>query len=112
MLQEDQLHTEAFDDSGSLLASAMKALRAALVAINGEIGCYPSPIAACDVHFNGLLERRRQLSRAMRDIEAWHNNKTEEISIEALHNIASALTDVDSHLAASLMALLEKHSIG
>jgi hypothetical protein len=112
MLHEDQFNIETFDDLFNLLASSIESLQAALVAINEEIGCYPSPITACDVHFNSLLERRRLLSWAMRDIEAWRKNQTEEISIKALQKIASALTDVDSNLAASLIAALEKHSIG
>ena len=54
----------------TLLETALAALRAAQVAINQEIGAYPAPIPACDAQFNGLLEERRRLSRAIRDIDA------------------------------------------
>ena len=54
----------------TLLETALAALRAAQVAINREIGAYPAPIPACDAQFNGLLEERRRLSRAIRDIDA------------------------------------------
>ena len=33
--------------------------------IQAEINAYPAPIAACDVYFNSLLERRSHISEQL-----------------------------------------------
>ena len=54
--------------------AARDALRAHLEArrdrICAELGEYPRPVAACDVHFNRLLEERAAVCRELDRLEA------------------------------------------
>ncbi len=99
------------DNTATLLAAASKALQAARVTLNKRIGSYPAPIPACDAQFNGLLDQRRRLSRAIRDIEdILASGATEPLSGMALQKIAEALGQVDDTLAARLKATLTRDS--
>ena len=53
----------------SLLTELGRAIQAARLALNREIGAYPPPIPACDAQFNFLLEKRRRLSQDSRQIQ-------------------------------------------
>ena len=95
------------DKTANLLAAAGAALQAARVALNKEIGTYPAPIPACDAQFNGLLEQRRQLSRAIKAIDAiLAGGATETLTGVDLQKIVDALGQVDDTLAARLKATL------
>ncbi len=97
------------DKTANLLADAGAALQAARVALNKEIGAYPAPIPACDAQFNGLLEQRRQLSRAIRAIDAiLAKGATETLTGVDLQRIVDALGQVDDTLAARLKATLTR----
>jgi chorismate mutase len=54
----------------SVVARAREVLELAKARIRDEIECYPSPIPACDEHFNHLLAERGWVSRALARLRA------------------------------------------
>jgi hypothetical protein len=102
-------HSETAEGFANHLASIREALCKARVALNEEIGSYPSPTTACDVHFNSLLELRRLVSHTIRDIDAFPGkDRMEVLSVTDLHKMANALKHGCSNPAAGLKAALDK----
>ena len=70
------------------LTTAEAKLKKERARISEEIGSYPSPIPACDAHFNYLLEERSKISKALPLIETFlhqlHSNNMDILSIESL----------------------------
>jgi hypothetical protein len=96
----------ARNKSAALLEAARATLQAARAALNRKIGSYPSPIPACDAQFNGLLDQRRRLSQAIRDIDAaLHDGASETITADDLRKIADTLVEFDDTLAARLKSM-------
>jgi hypothetical protein len=94
----------------SLPDEVSASLHAARLAINREIGSYPAPIPACDAQFNGLLERRRLMSDAIRNIDAWRDNGAPLPMPEAVvHAVNKVLNEIDPKLAGRLKAASSKH---
>ena len=53
-----------------ILRTIRDRLEEARRAILREIRNYPTPIAGCDVQFNGLMEQRAEMSRALKRLDA------------------------------------------
>ncbi len=99
-------NNHAPDGAAALLEAARAALHTARVAINREIGAYPAPIPACDAQFNGLLEQRRQLSRAIRGInDLLAEGEAKTLTGVELQKILDALSPVDGTLAGRLKTI-------
>ena len=58
------------DRSGADLERLRQRLEAWRAEIAREICGYPPPIPACDQHYNHLLEQRREVTAALRRLEA------------------------------------------
>ena len=107
MPANDLTNSEASDKTTRWLEAVRARLLAARVALNKSIRAYPAPIPACDAQFNGLLDQRRQLNRAIRDIDgALVKGASETLTGVDLHKIADDLEQVDDTLAARLKATL------
>ena len=88
-----------------LLEKALAAIHDARVALNREIGAYPAPIPACDAQFNGLLEERRRLSRAIRDIGALLSHADRHTPTKTdLKRFVDIVRQIDAGLAVRLVA--------
>jgi hypothetical protein len=60
------LHPAASTHGAESVRDALRALlEARRDAICAELGDYPRPVAACDVHYNRLLEERTAVCRAL-----------------------------------------------
>ena len=57
-------------DSRTAVDGIRCCLEAARDKINTEIGSYPAPISACDVHFNRLLEERAWIFEDLNRLES------------------------------------------
>jgi hypothetical protein len=83
--------------------SAADALRALLEArrdrICAELGAHPRPVAACDVHFNRLLEERTAVCRELDRLDALQGG------IEAFLASTSCLDDAARR---RVLAILER----
>jgi hypothetical protein len=49
----------------AILQGAREELERERLRLQAEINSYPAPIPACDVYFNGLLERRNRICEAL-----------------------------------------------
>jgi hypothetical protein len=52
------------------LQKTREALEEDRLRIQAEINAYPAPIPACDVYFNGLLERRSRICEELNALRA------------------------------------------
>ncbi len=99
---------QANEGIASLLEAAGSVLREARMALNRDIRAYPTPIPSCDAQFNSLLDQRRLLSRAMRDIETLlAGGGPGAPSVLDLCTVVEALERAGNPLAARLRTLLE-----
>ena len=73
--------------------------------VNKEIGNYPSPIPACDVQFNYLLEERSKISMVLKRVENLLTIcQTEAIAIEIIEELTQLSSQIDDDMAARLRA--------
>ncbi len=77
--------------------------------INKEIGNYPSPIPACDVQFNYLLEERSEIFVALKQVDDLLTKcQTETIEIETIEELINASNQIDDGMAARLRAAFRR----
>jgi hypothetical protein len=69
----------ATDEQGHETGAVLRerdALERERLRIQAEIVSYPTPIPACDVYFNGLLEQRARICEALARLDAAGAGKT------------------------------------
>ena len=77
--------------------------------INKEIGNYPSPIPACDVQFNYLLEERSRISVALKWADTLLTKcQTETVDIETIEELIKMSSQIDDVTAARLRAAFNR----
>jgi len=84
-------------------------LEEAKIRANKEIGNYPSPIPACDVQFNYLLEERSKISEALKRVDTLLTKcQTEIVEIESIEQLIKTLNQIDDSMAARLRAAFNR----
>ena len=79
------------------------------IRVNKEIGDYPSPIPACDVQFNYLLEERSKISLVLKRVENLLTTcQTETIAIETIEELIKMSSQIDDDMAARLRAAFSR----
>jgi len=79
------------------------------IRVNKEIGNYPSPIPACDVQFNYLLEERSKISVALKRVDTLLTKcQTETVEIEIIEELIKMSSQIDDGMAARLRAAFSR----
>ena len=87
------------------LTAFKKQLEKVKIRVNKEIGNYPSPIPACDVQFNYLLEERSKISVVLKRVDnLLRKCQTETIEIETIEELIKMSSQIDDGMAARLRA--------
>ena len=99
--------------AGTTVLRALTAFKTQLeevkIRVNKKIGSYPSPIAACDVQFNYLLEERSKISVALKRVENLLTIcQTETIAIETIEELLKMSSQIDDDMAARLTAAFSR----
>ena len=77
--------------------------------IQNEIRRYPSPIPACDAHFNYLLEQRERIGEAInRTRGAASDNASSGCSVKTIEEIVAAIAYLDGAARQEISACLDK----
>jgi hypothetical protein len=76
-----------------------------------EIRGYPTPIAGCDVQFNGLLEEREALGREIARLDEARAAEHGEEGAQAVTAFLATSRFLDADVARRIAALLKKQSI-
>ena len=91
------------------LAEFKNKLEKVKIRVNKEIGNYPSPIPACDVQFNYLLEERSKISVALKWVDDLLTKcQTEIVEIESIEQLIKTLNQIDDSMAARLRAAFNR----
>lgn len=91
-------------------AAIRDALERRRVELCREIRSYPTPIAGCDVQFNGLLEEREALGREIARLEEARTAEHGEDGVQAGTAFLAASRFLDADAARRIDALLKKQS--
>ncbi|MGD2012901.1 MAG: hypothetical protein PVH37_08605 [Desulfobacterales bacterium] len=79
------------------------------IRLNKEIGNYPSPIPACDVQFNYLLDERSKNSMRLKQVEnLLRICQTKTIAIETIEELIKMSSQIDDDMAARLRAAFSR----
>ena len=79
------------------------------IRVNKEIGNYPSPIPACDVQFNYLLEERSKISVALKQVDNLLTEcQTGNLEIETIEELIKMSSQIDDGMAARLRAAFSR----
>ena len=100
----------AAENTGLRTLTAFKnQLEKVKVRVNKEIGNYPSPIPACDVQFNYLLEERSKISVALKRVDTLLTKcQTEIVEIESIEQLIKTSNQIDGSMAARLRAAFNR----
>ncbi len=91
------------------LAAFKNQLEETKIRVNKEIGNYPSPIPACDVQFNYLLEERSKISVALKQVDNLLTKcQTETVAIETIEQLIKMSSQIDDVTAARLRAAFSR----
>jgi hypothetical protein len=81
------------------------------IRVNKEIGNYPSPIPACDVQFNYLLEERSKISVMLKRVDNLLTKyQTETVETETIEELIKMSSQIDDGMAARLRAAFSRTS--
>ena len=73
------------------------------IRVNKEIGNYPSPIPACDVQFNYLLEERSKISVVLKRVDSLLAAcQTKTIATETIEELIKMASQIDDGMATKL----------
>ena len=106
----DKHEDSAAERAGLRALTAFKnQLEKVKIRVNKEIGNYPSPIPACDVQFNYLLEERSKISVALRQVDNLLTKcQTETVQIETIEELIKMSSQIDDGMAARLRAAFRR----
>ena len=106
----DNNEDPAAGSAGLRVLTAFKnQLEEAKIRVNKEIGNYPSPIPACDVQFNYLLEERSKISVALQRVDTLLTKcQTEIVEIESIEQLIKTSNQIDGSMAARLRAAFNR----
>ena len=106
----DKHEDSAAERAGLRALTAFKnQLEKVKIRVNKEIGNYPSPIPACDVQFNYLLEERSKISVVLKRVDNLVTKcQTETIEIETIEELINMSSQIANGMAAGLRAAFSR----